>query len=196
MEKYIQAKISAHNDGFKSSIQEWFKQHDARIIIGDKDTTNEFITFMLDHPNLFIEKEEFKQRKRIKNTEIPSPDRCIAIKCDGTRCTRRYKDDKLRLCGTHIKDANVTTESVLSTPIKTINTDEIVSTPPTQPNTNDDITLKVWLKDIQGIPRYVDANENVYKTSDIRNEVSPPTIMGTYTTEIINGEQVCKFVPN
>ena len=51
-------------------------------------------------------------RKLIKNN-VHDYSRCIALKCNGDRCSRKQKDINTHFCGTHMKGANYgTTQQV------------------------------------------------------------------------------------
>ena len=101
-----------------------------------------------------------KKRKRVKNT-VPNFCRCIALKGDGTRCSRRQKDETTNLCGTHIKGTNFGV-------IQEENNDKKVE------------KIKLWLEEINGISQYIDNDNNVYSTDDIMNNVDIPRIIAKY----------------
>ena len=122
---------------------------------------------MNDFPNLELDKEDFQKRKRIKNS-IPDYNRCIALKCNGERCSRKQKDNNSCFCGTHLKGA----------PYGTIEKESLV--PKKQ-------KIQLWLEEINGISRYIDRNNNVYSTEDIINSSPTPRVIGKYGINEVDG---------
>ncbi len=162
MEKNIRAKINDHNQAFKTNIHTWIKNSNARIILcGDHDKTNEFLQYMNDFPDLELDKQDFQKRKRVKNN-VPDYNRCIALKCNGERCSRKQKNENSFFCGTHLKGANYGT---------------IQQTSETQKQEK----IQLWLQEINGISRYIDKNNNIYCMQDILNSSPKPRIIGKYT---------------
>ena len=161
MEKNIKSKILDHENCFKENVQSWFKNNNATITdtVG-KDCTIDFIQYLNDFPGLELSIQDFQKRKRIKNS-VPDYNRCIAMKCNGERCSRKQKDKNTQFCGTHIKGS----------PHGTITDDEKIIKK-TQVN--------IWLQEINGITRYIDDHNNIYATTDIRNSVIPPKIISKY----------------
>lgn len=162
MERNLKQKVETYCHDFKDNLQEWFKTNNCKIISSstNEDITNNFISHMLDFQNLELEKDDFKKRKRVKNT-VPNFCRCIALKGDGTRCSRRQKDETTNLCGTHIKGTNFGV-------IQEENNDKKVE------------KIKLWLEEINGISQYIDNDNNVYSTDDIMNNVDIPRIIAKY----------------
>jgi len=162
MERNLKQKVESYCHDFKDNIQEWFNTNNCKIISSstNEDITNKFISHMLDFQNLQLEKDDFKKRKRVKNT-VPNFCRCIALKGDGTRCSRRQKDENTNLCGTHIKGTNFGV-------IQEENNDKKVE------------KIKLWLEEINGISQYIDNDNNVYSTEDIMNNVDIPRIIAKY----------------
>ncbi len=161
MEKNIRTKICEHNQAFKQNIQNWFKQHtNAKLIIHGEDKTSEFLQYMNDFPDLELEKHDFQKRKRIKNN-VPHYNRCIALKCNGERCSRKQKGPNCLFCGTHMKGANYGTIQQSNIPHK-------------------QEKVQLWLQDINGISRYIDKNNNIYCTEDIINSCPNPRIISKY----------------
>lgn len=160
MEKNIRNKIHEHNQEMKENIQKWFEKTKACIFIGNQNKTNEFIQYMNDFPTLNLSKEDFQKRKRLKNN-VPDYNRCIALKCNGQRCSRKQKSDGVQFCGTHLKGANYGTTE--------------------QTRENNKIEkIELWLQEINGISRYIDKNFNVYCMEDILNSCDNPRIIGKY----------------
>ena len=99
MEKNIRGKVHNHGEKMKMNIQEWLKNESATILVNGQDKTNDFIRYMNDFPDLELAKEDFQKRKRLKNN-VPEYNRCIALKCNGERCSRKQKNDLVFLWNT------------------------------------------------------------------------------------------------
>ena len=161
MEKNIRSKVSSYESEFKDNLKQWLIDNDASIICGNTtDRTNDFIQHLSDFPRLELNTNDFQKRKRIKNS-VPDYNRCIAMKCNGERCSRKQKGEDTQFCGTHIKGA----------PHGTFTTNQEI---------NKKKQINLWLQDFMGVSRYIDNNENVYSTHDIINKVNPPRIIGKY----------------
>lgn len=161
MEKNIRAKITDYECKFKDNVKKWFLENDASIICGNThDKTNDFIQHLSDFPRLELSSQDFQKRKRIKNN-VPDYNRCIAMKCNGDRCSRKQKHSGTHLCGTHIKGA----------PHGTFTSNQEI---------NKKRQVNLWLQEINGISRYIDENENIYSTQDILDKVNHPKIIGKY----------------
>jgi hypothetical protein len=163
MERNVKEKVNVYCDDFKSIMQKWFEDNNAIIQNTEtgEDITTSFMSYMLDYPNLNLTSDDFKKRKRVKNV-VPNFCRCVALKFDGSRCSRRRKDENSTLCGTHIKgtafgvvdDDNEKEEKIEK--------------------------IKLWLEEINGISQYIDDKFNVYSTEDIMNNVEFPRIIAKY----------------
>ena len=105
MEKTIRAKVNDHNEQMKTNIQKWFQEKGANVHFADQNLTSEFIQYIMDFPNVELNKEDFQKRKRLKNN-VPDYNRCIALKCNGERCSRKQKNEHVSFCGTHLKGSN------------------------------------------------------------------------------------------
>ena len=93
MEKNIRAKITNYEGEFKDNLKKWLLENDASIICGNTcDKTNDFIQHLSDFPRLELTSQDFQKRKRIKNN-VPDYNRCIAMKCNGERCSRKQKHE-------------------------------------------------------------------------------------------------------
>ena len=160
MEKNIRQKVNEHMEKMKKSIQTWIEQNDASIQVGQVNRTNDFVQFMIDFPNIELSKEDFQKRKRLKNN-VPDFNRCVALKCNGERCSRRQKHEGVQFCGTHMKGAHYGTTQQLQEHKQTE-------------------TIQLWLQDINGISRYIDNKNNIYCMEDILNSVETPRIIGQY----------------
>ncbi len=100
MERNIKQKICEFSKEFKTSIQTWLKDNKVSDKEGN-DVTQEFLHYIFDYETLCLDTDDFKKRKRIKN-QIPNYDRCLALRLNNERCTRKKKKDCC-FCGTHKK---------------------------------------------------------------------------------------------
>lgn len=159
MEKNIRSKITIYESEFKDNLRQWLLANDACIICAKTtDKTNDFIQHLSDFPRLLLSGQDFEKRKRVKNN-VPDYNRCIAMKCNGERCSRKQKQDGTQFCGTHIKGV----------PHGTFTSNQEI---------NKKRQINLWLQEINGISRYIDENNNVYSTQDIVGKVNPPKIIG------------------
>lgn len=168
MERNIKKKVNNYSNDFKLNIQKWLEDNNATIFVNNENKTNDFVQYMNDFPYLVLEKEDFQKRKRIKNN-VPDYNRCIALKCNGERCSRKQKSSDTNFCGTHMKGA----------PHGTIEKESQV--PKKQ-------KVQLWLEEINGISRYIDENFNVYSSEDIINSRENPRIIGKYNVHEETGE--------
>lgn len=160
MEKNVKKKVNDYINEFKSNLQKWLNENEATIVVNDQQKTNEFIQYLHDFPNLELEKHDFQKRKRIKNN-VPDYNRCIALKCNGERCSRKQKNSETCFCGTHMKGS----------PYGTIQKESQI--PKKQ-------KIQLWLEEINGISRYIDKDFNVYSSEDIVQQKQNPRIIGSY----------------
>jgi len=160
MEKNIRTKVNDHTQAFKSNVQTWMDKCGACMIVNGQDKTSEFLQYMNDFPELELDKQDFQKRKRVKNN-VPDYNRCIALKCNGERCSRKQKEDGVSFCGTHLKGANYGTIEQTSIPEK-------------------QEKIQLWLQEINGISRYVDKHFNIYCMEDILNSSLQPRIIAKY----------------
>ena len=164
MEKNIRTKLDHYSRDFKDNLKRWIDDNNATIIIntetGQEEKTNAFIQYMFDYPVIELSKTDFQKRKRIKNN-VPDYSRCIALKCNGDRCSRKQKDINTHFCGTHMKGS----------PYGTVEQ---------QKNQVKKEQVKLWLQEINGISRYIDEHTNIYCTEDIINSCVNPRIIGNY----------------
>lgn len=158
MEKNIRLKVNSHSEKMKTNIEKWIKSENASITVEGKDKTSEFIRYMNDFPDIELNKEDFQKRKRLKNN-VPEYNRCIALKCNGERCSRKQKNDFVSFCGTHLKGANYGTTTQTYQDKKTEK-------------------IQLFLQEINGISRYIDNSNNIYCMEDIVNSSKTPRIIG------------------
>lgn len=160
MERRVTTKIDNHQVSFKNAIQEWINTHNCQVMCDGKNISGEFLTFVYEHPNLVITKEDFQKRKRVKNV-VSHFERCSANRANGEQCTRRKKNDSC-FCGTHAKG---TPHGV------NINTNV---------NTRNIKNIEVWVQEINGINYYIDSENNVYKHEDIVLNKSCPSVIAKW----------------
>jgi hypothetical protein len=161
MEKNIQNKINHYEENFKNNLKDWLLENNASVICDNTcDRTNDFIQHLSDFPRIELTSQDFQKRKRIKNN-VPDYNRCIAMKCNGERCSRKQKNDGTYFCGTHIKGA----------PHGTFENNQQL---------NKKKEVNIWLQEINGISRFIDENKNVYSSEDILQKKNPPKIIGKY----------------
>ena len=160
MEKNIRTKVNHHEEEFKKNLCEWIGNQGASLIVDGENRTTDFLQYLNDFPGLQLCKEDFQKRKRVKNN-VPDYNRCIALKCNGERCSRKQKHEGVLFCGTHMKGANYGTTQQVQEKSKTEK-------------------VQLWLQEINGIMRYVDKYENVYCMEDILNHVTGPRVVGKY----------------
>tara|TARA_B100001063_G_C16654716_1_gene497827 strand:- start:340 stop:804 length:465 start_codon:yes stop_codon:yes gene_type:complete len=153
MERNLKEKVFNYGQTFKNEISDYIKNYDNL----DEKFKVEFLTFIYDYHNLEINSEDFKKKKRIKNT-IENFERCCALRCNNERCTRKKKGSS-NFCGTHNK----------GTPYGTINEE--------RKSVN---KVEIWIEGINGISQYVDKDKNIYSTEDIMKSNENPRIIGTY----------------
>lgn len=168
MEKNVRNKVNDYINEFKNNIQNWIESNDASVIVGSEDKRNDFIQYLNDFPNLNLEKEDFQKRKRIKNN-VPDYNRCIALKFNGERCSRKQKNSDTCFCGTHMKGS----------PYGTIEKESQI--PKKQ-------KVQLWLEEINGISRYIDRDFNVYSSEDIVNSQPVPRVIAKYGIHEETGE--------
>jgi hypothetical protein len=152
MEKRINQQLEKYLIQFKDDI----KKKVSELGFEEKSKTNELLEFVYEYERLVFSKDDFSKRRRVQNS-IPVNNRCIAIKSNTERCTRRRKDG-CEFCGTHYKTGGL---------------DEDTENHPTK-------KLDVSAREMDGIVYYVDDFQNVYRTEDILNEKDNPQIIAKY----------------
>ena len=109
------------------------------------------VQFVCDYPPLVLGDADAPKRRA--TTCKSSSERCVALRAAGEQCSRRRREGEL-FCGTHAKGAPHVFE----------------------PH-GEDVPLVVWVREIQGIPHYIDNMGNVYCTEDVINGVTHPRIV-------------------
>jgi len=157
MEKRFSQKIDEFMTTMKASI---VKEINAKCM--DETEKQSICAFVNSYENFCVEKTDFQKRKRSQNT-VASFLRCLSKRSDGEQCSRRKKEG-CDFCGTHSKGS------------------------PHGNYIQDNVVMKkveVWAQEIGGIIYYIDNEMNVYKTEDIVNNKTNPTIVSKYQK---NGE--------
>jgi hypothetical protein len=168
MEKRINTILEKYLVQFKDDI----KKKVGELGFEEKSKTNELLEFVYEYQRMTLSKDDFSKRKRVQNS-IPVSNRCIAVKSNNERCTRRRKED-CEFCGTHFKNG--------------VNEDNTT-------NINQSIKkLEVTAREIDGIVYYVDEYENIYRTEDILNSIENPKIIGRYKIMNCNRYMISEFV--
>ena len=160
MEKRINTTLEKYLIQFKDDIKKKVSELDFQ----EKSKTNELLEYVYEYERMILSKEDFSKRKRVQNS-IPVNNRCIAVKSNNERCTRRRKDD-CEYCGTHYKNGIIEEGVESNQSMK---------------------KLEVSAREIDGIVYYVDDFQNVYRTEDILNEVENPKIIAHY--QLMNGNR-------
>ena len=119
---------------------------------------------MYNHENITLSEEDFKKRKRVKNS-ITLESRCNALRANKMQCSRRKLGNNC-YCGTHLKGQP---HGIIS---------NVKERPAPCKN------ILIWAEEIQGIWYYIDDNKNVYETNDILSNDTNPKIIATYETSI------------
>jgi len=161
MEKRLNKKLESYITSFKDNIRE----KATNLGLNNDVTSTQLLQYIYDYDRLAFNKEDFQKRKRVKNF-VPIYDRCCAKRANDEQCTRRRKEGS-EYCGTHVK----------GTPHGNVDTANNTNT------TTNTKKVEVWAQDIQGIFYYIDNNNNVYDTADIRNNQLNPRIIAKYVKE-------------
>tara|TARA_Y100000816_G_scaffold292505_1_gene288153 strand:- start:846 stop:1403 length:558 start_codon:yes stop_codon:yes gene_type:complete len=177
MEKRVKSKVDTFMSTFKEEIKNQFNENIKNINYKDPETfeksLKEFqmlhIQYIYNYATITLTDDDFKKRKRIKNT-IPLEDRCCAYRANKQQCSRRKLDDNM-YCGTHLKGQPHGTITDVSYQQKK--------------------TISVWSEDIKGILYYIDINGKVYDTEDILTNKPNPKVIAKYETSLdINGTTI------
>jgi hypothetical protein len=189
MEKSITNFTDSYITKFKTDIQRKTIQLDFQ----EKEKINELLEYMFEYERLALPKDLFLKKSKTNLSgssssssigrqppPIPTPpicdeERCVAMRKQGDRCTRKKTKGNM-YCGTHcIKNSQqgqghgIPVESNGMTVLDGGNT---VPTPP--PLTRN---LEVIAQEIQGIIYYMDKELNVYNTEDIFKNLNNPRII-------------------
>ena len=116
MERRVNKKIEEYITKLKEDLKDFIGTKES-IAEGDY---NELINYIDTYERLELTKEDIEKRRRVKN-KISECERCLALKADGTQCTRRRLDD-FDYCGTHkqnrpngvVEDKKEVTKKVLT----------------------------------------------------------------------------------
>tara|TARA_B100001063_G_C16740634_1_gene544603 strand:+ start:781 stop:1368 length:588 start_codon:yes stop_codon:yes gene_type:complete len=178
VERRIKTKVDTSFQNFKDTMREQINNEFTIIEQHIKDNPSEqdlCITLLNDikkkliqeiynYQTLSLSDEDFKKRKRLKNS-ITLQDRCSALKANKMQCSRRKLGDNC-FCGTHLKGQ----------PHGIIDHKES--------NTKVSKNVQVWAEEIKGIWYYIDDLNNVYDTNDILANITDPKKIAKYETSI------------
>ena len=182
VERRIKIKVDKAFIDFKNVLREHINTEINKIMDSAQLTPdielqlNEYkksmIQIIYNHENINLSEEDFKKRKRVKNT-ISLEDRCNALRANKMQCSRRKLGNNC-YCGTHLKGQPHGIVSTTEQPMKT--TEQI----------------SVWAEEIKGIWYYIDSMNNVYDTNDILSNKSTPKIIAKYENNIceITGKMI------
>ena len=98
MERRINKKIEHYISELKDNI----KEKATELGLSNDTKLTQLVQYIYDYERLFLGKEDFLKRKRVKNV-VHLSDRCCAKRANGEQCTRRRKDETTEYCGTHLK---------------------------------------------------------------------------------------------
>tara|TARA_B100001093_G_scaffold510824_1_gene577444 strand:- start:9170 stop:9745 length:576 start_codon:yes stop_codon:yes gene_type:complete len=170
VERRIKIKVDKGFQDFKDHLREHFNREMQNAIASINSTgditdiltsmNKKFIQEIYNYENIHLTEEDFKKRKRIKNT-ISLEDRCNALRANKMQCSRRKLGDNC-YCGTHLKGQPHGVVSETKEPSKSIT------------------HIQLWAEEIKGIWYYIDADNNVYDTNDILANNSSPKIIAKY----------------
>ena len=162
MKKKITEKVESYMSAFKNEIKDFIQKGSIQVLDSDgNDIRGNLLQFIYDYDNLEFVDEDFQKRKRVKN-KVPDFNRCCALKCNGERCSRRVKvvgEDNY--CGTHLKGI----------PYGSILNQGAEETP------SDEKKIEIWIEEINGIQWYIDADLNVYDSTDIITGSKNPKVI-------------------
>lgn len=141
MENRIKKKTENYLTTLKDNIKDQIN-----TTISCSEEKHKILEFLYNYERLNFTSEDFSKRKRLKNN-VPSVDRCLALKSFGTQCTRKRKCNS-DFCGTHNK----------GTPNGIVQMEN---------NIQETNKIKLHLEVSKGIYRYVDNNGKEYKMEDV-----------------------------
>ena len=163
MEKRILQKVKDYTAEFKADIVADITELNAQLDEGvpiTKEDLDALVNAVYSHENLQLADGDFAKRTRTKNA-VPVEERCIALRANDDRCTRRRKNG-IEFCGTHEKGQP----------------HGVVAKKPSADNGY--VKKEVWAEDFGGIIYYIDSDRNVYKTEDVMNNNTNPTVIARW----------------
>lgn len=178
VERRIKTKVDGAFQNFKDTMREHVNNEMDTIIdciTRNPNNQEEIISLInkikkkliqdtYNYQTLSLSDEDFKKRKRLKNS-ITLQDRCTALKANKMQCSRRRLGNNC-FCGTHLKGQPHGIIDHQETNVKTSKN-----------------TL-VWAEEIKGIWYYIDDINNVYDTNDILANISDPKKIAKYEKSI------------
>lgn len=181
VERRIKAKIDSAFSAFKDELREEINENISSLLLHRVETMSQtdyedkvkklqmsLIQKIYNHEIINLSEEDFRKRKRIKNS-ISLEDRCTAFRANKMQCSRRKLGDN-HFCGTHLKGQphGVIPCDGCSVPVK------------------NSMIVSIWPEDIKGIIYYIDKESNVYSAEDIQKNVPNPKIIAKYEANICN----------
>ena len=163
MEKRVIQKVKDHITKLKNDIVQNISDLKVKHEEGEainSDDMDVLIRKVYESVSIEFTDTDFTKRSRTKNT-VPIEERCSALRANEDRCTRRRKNG-IDFCGTHEKGQP----------------HGVVQEETTSGATFD--KKDVWAQDFGGIIYYIDMDNNVYKTEDVMNNETDPTIIARW----------------
>ena len=163
MEKRVTQKVKDHITKLKNDIVQHISELKAKQEAGEAVESGDLdalIRAVYESTSIEFTDNDFTKRSRTKNV-VPIEERCTALRANEDRCTRRRKVG-IDFCGTHEKGQP----------------HGVVQAEPASGKTYD--KKEVWAQDFGGIIYYIDMDNNVYKTEDVMNNETDPTIIARW----------------
>ena len=171
MDPQIQSRFDTEIIAIKHKIQ----QEIIRLGFSmEKTKANELYQFINDLEKPVLLPGEFAPSKK-PIPIVKEEERCVAIIMNGKQCQRK-KTKNSCYCGTHGKQLSTTTTSSLQ-----VKLGEGASNDETTSQTVCMDKVEVEIREIRGIPYYVDKKNNVYKHEEIHQP--NPVIIGKLQVE-------------
>lgn len=174
MDPQIQSRFDAEFIAIKHKIQQEIIRLGFSV---EKTKANELYQFINDLEKPVILPGEFASSKK-PIPIVKEEERCVAIIMNGKQCQRK-KTKNSCYCGTHGKQLSTTTAS--SSQVISVEGGGGATTDETIPQTVCMEKVEVEIREIRGIPYYVDKRNNVYKHEEIHQP--NPTIIGKLQVE-------------
>lgn len=166
MDPQIQSRFDTEFIAMKHKIQQEIIRLGFSL---EKNKANELYQFINDLEKPVLLPGEFTPSKKPVPV-VKEEERCVAVIMNGKQCQRK-KTKNSCYCGTHGKQLTVQPAPLGGG----ATTDETV------PQTVCMEKVEVEIREIRGIPYYVDAKNNVYKHEEIHQ--SNPTVIGKLQVE-------------
>lgn len=170
MDPQIQSRFDTEIIAIKHKIQQEIIRLGFSV---EKTKANELYQFINDLEKPVLLPGEFAPSKK-PIPIVKEEERCVAVIMNGKQCQRK-KTKNSCYCGTHGKQLSTTTASSSGVSCAGATTDE------TMPQTVCMDKVEVEIREIRGIPYYVDKKNNVYKHEEIHQP--NPVIIGKLQVE-------------